>query len=586
MYTALFQYVNGPLSALSGLPPPPPVCILTHMLRTLRVKNLAIVENVRVEFDDGLNVITGETGAGKSIIAGALGLVLGDRADRNMIRAGEDKCGVEAVFELPDPSEIDALLDELGIQTCEDGRLIVRRIIATSGNGKNLVNDCPATLHALKQIGDLLVDLHGPHDHQSLLSQEFQLDLLDSFGHSWKQRAAYEDVYRALVELRSRGRDLEGDDEAVAQQIDFLKYQVKEIEQADLDDADEDELDREHTTAANATRILELSGAARETLTDGESPAFDALAFAQKQLTELAGIFDEATEWRGEAESIAVQIQELSNTINGAVQNIEADPQRLQWIEDRKALLHKLKRKYGGALDDIRGFAEQARQQLEDLESRGEKIRQIEGEIDRIQVELTQVGDRLSAARRKAAKSLGAAITVQLRDLGFAHGAFDVMLGPAEPGPAGRDEVEFGFAPNVGEPMRPLRAIASSGEISRVMLAVKAVLAEHDRIPVLVFDEIDTNVGGEMGNAIGDKMATVAANHQVLCITHLPQVAVHGKHHFVVAKAVAGGRTRTEITPLSATAKVEEIARMLGGRDSTSVALRHAKEMLDAHASG
>ena len=465
-------------------------------------------------------------------------------------------------------------------------RLIVRRIIATSGNGKNLVNDCPATLHALKQIGDLLVDLHGPHDHQSLLSQEFQLDLLDSFGHSWKQRAAYEDVYRALVELRSRGRDLEGDDEAVAQQIDFLKYQVKEIEQADLDDADEDELDREHTTAANATRILELSGAARETLTDGESPAFDALAFAQKQLTELAGIFDEATEWRGEAESIAVQIQELSNTINGAVQNIEADPQRLQWIEDRKALLHKLKRKYGGALDDIRGFAEQARQQLEDLESRGEKIRQIEGEIDRIQVELTQVGDRLSAARRKAAKSLGAAITVQLRDLGFAHGAFDVMLGPAEPGPAGRDEVEFGFAPNVGEPMRPLRAIASSGEISRVMLAVKAVLAEHDRIPVLVFDEIDTNVGGEMGNAIGDKMATVAANHQVLCITHLPQVAVHGKHHFVVAKAVAGGRTRTEITPLSATAKVEEIARMLGGRDSTSVALRHAKEMLDAHASG
>jgi len=567
---------------LSRLRLNPVLCILPLMLRTLRVKNLAIVENVRVEFDDGLNVITGETGAGKSIIAGALGLVLGERADRGMIRSGEDKCGVEASFELPDPSEIDTLLEDLGIQPCEDGRLIVRRIIAASGGGKNLVNDCPATLQALRQIGDLLVDLHGPHDHQSLLSQAFQLDILDSYGHLWKQRAAYEDIYHALVDLDSQREALDGDDEAVAEQIDFLKFQIKEIDDADLDGADEDALEQEHTTAANATRIMELAGAARDVLTDAEAPAFDALVFAQKQLSELAGIFTEADEWRSEAESIAVQIQELSGAINSAVQNIEADPQRLQWLEDRQAILHKLKRKYGGTLEEVRHFVKQTRTRLEDLETRGEKIKHIESEINRVRSDLVQLAERLSIARRKAAKALAKAITAQLHDLGFPHGAFDVVLGSKEPGPSGTDEIEFGFAPNVGESTRPLRSIASSGEISRVMLAVKAVLAEHDRIPVLVFDEIDTNVGGEMGNAIGNKMTAVAANHQVICITHLPQVAVHGKHHFVVVKTVAEGRTKTEITPLTDGNRVEEIARMLGGRDSTSVALRHAREMLKA----
>jgi len=552
------------------------------MLRTLRVKNLAIVENVRVDFGDGLNVITGETGAGKSIIVGALGLLLGERADRAMIRSGEEKCGVEAVFELPDASEVDALLEDLGIQPCENGKLIVRRIVAASGGSKNLVNDCPATLQALKLTGELLVDLHGPHDHQSLLHRNFQLDLLDSFGHLWKQRAAYEEVYRSLADLKSQRSALDDDDDSVAQQIDFLSYQVREIENADLDGADEEEVEREHTTAANASRILELAGGARDALTEGEGSAFDTLAYALKRFSELAGILDRAAEWRDEAESIAVQVQELSSTINSAVQGIDTDPERLQWLEDRKALLHKLKRKYGGTIDEVRLFAEQAGQRLRELESRGARIKEIEAELERVGGELAAAGDKLGLSRRKTAGSLAVAVTKQLRGLGFPHGAFEVMLHTVEPGPSGSDEIEFGFAPNAGEAMRPLRAIASSGEISRVMLAIKAVLAEHDRIPVLIFDEIDSNVGGEMGNAIGAKMAGVAANHQVICITHLPTVAVHGRHHFVVTKTVTGGRTRTSITPLSRESRVEEIARMLGGKDSTSVALRHAGEMLDA----
>jgi len=550
------------------------------MLETLRVKNLAIVENVRVEFGKGLNVITGETGAGKSILVGALGLVLGDRADRGMIRAGEEKCGVEASFQLPDPESVNAVLDNLGLQPCEDGTLLIRRIIASTGSGKILVNDGAATVQALKQIGDLLVDMHGPHDHQSLLSEEFQLDILDSFGHLWKERDKYAKAYRSMIELQARRHALDGDDQDVAQRIDMLSFQVKEIEDAELGDTDEDELQKEHTTVANAQRILELADGAVTALTGDESSAFNGLTAARTSLGELADLFEEGEEWRDEAESLVIQAQELSSSITRAAGGIEGDPARLQWIEDRVAAIHKLKRKYGETVAEILAFRDQAKQKLGDLQSRGEKIAEIEKELNGATKKVRSAGGALGKARRAAAGTLAEAITAELRDLGFAHGSFEVTVENADPRPSGTDEIAFAFAPNVGEPTRPLRAIASSGEISRVMLAVKSVLAAHDRIPVLVFDEIDTNVGGKMGNAIGEKLSGVAAQHQVLCITHLPQVAVHGSRHFGVAKEVRDDRTHTLIRPLDDNERTEEVARMLGGRDLTSVTIKHAEEML------
>jgi DNA repair protein RecN (Recombination protein N) len=555
--------------------------IFPPMLHTLRVRNLALVEDITVEFNTGLNVITGETGAGKSVIIGALGLLLGERADKSLIRAGAEQCLAEAAFNLPDSAAVDVILDEVGLPVCEDGQLLVRRTLSVNGTGKNFINDSATTLQVLKRVGELLVDMHGPYDHQSLLNTEFQLDILDAFGHLWETREGYETLYASFRDLQAQRRELEGTDEQdVTQQIDVLSFQIKEIEDAALVEGEDESIAREQVQVANAQRILELSEGIRNALMEGENSAFNGLAFAQKGLGELAPLVEPASAWRDEARSLTVQLQDLAGTIEHHVRNIEGDPRRLQWLEDRMALYHRLKRKYGGSVKDVLEHLGKAKSRLRALEGRGEHLAEIDRQIEGVRVKLGQVGGKLGKARRQAASKLAGTITLELRDLGFAHGAFAVDLTPEEPGPSGLDGIEFAFAPNAGEPARPLRAIASSGEISRVMLAVKAVLANHDSIPVLVFDEIDANVGGAMGTAIGAKLDTVGKHHQVLCITHLPQVAVRGGTHFAVAKEVVNGRTRTSIELLNEAQRVEEIARMLGGRDLTSVTLKHAREML------
>jgi len=551
------------------------------MLANLRIKNLAIVDDIRVDFGPGLNVITGETGAGKSIMANALGLVLGGRSDRSMVRSGAKQSSVEASFELADASGINAILADAGLDECEGGALIVRRIITSSGAGRNFINDCPTTVQTLKKVGNLLVDMHGPYDHQSLLNRDFQLNILDSYAHLEKLRASYRKDFDAWRELLRQRDAMDGDDQAVAQQIDLLSFQVKELEDADLDNLDEDELLAEHCRVANAGRILELTEGLVNALSEDDNSAFNAVAFAQRTIPELADLLDEAGEWRDELESVAIRLQELATAMAGAVQRIEQDPERLLWLEDRLALLQKLKRKYGSTVAEMQTFLEEARNRLRVLENREELLREIDGKIDAAHNKVLVSGKKLTKERQKFSGLLGNAITAHLRDLGFAHGQFSVELSALDvPNAHGLDAVDFGFAPNPGEPPRPLRSIASSGEISRVMLAIKAELANHDCIPVLVFDEIDSNVGGEMGNAIGEKMRAVAAGHQVICITHLPQVAVFGDRHLTVAKQVCEGRTSTSITEVKGDARTEEVARMLGGKDLTSVTLRHAAEML------
>jgi DNA repair protein RecN (Recombination protein N) len=560
--------------------------MLSIMLEQLKIRNLAIAETVEVQFSGGLNVITGETGAGKSLLVNALNLILGERADKTLIRAGAQDCTVEGEFALQDAAAVDAVLEALGVAPCEDGRLIIRRVISSSGSGRNLVNDSSTTLQTLKRLGSLLVDLHGPHDHQSLLDQSFQLQILDSYAGTGNLITAYQRVYDEMRALQRERQDLAGENDAeVAQRIDMLRFQVKEIDDAELDGIDEEELESELTRVANATRIIELANGVDTILSGDEGSVFDGVAAVQQRLSELGDILGEdAKAWQAEAQSIAVQVQELSSAVAGMAQSIEYDSDRLQWLEDRKALLYKLKRKYGGSLSAIMETVSAAREKLAKLESREARLDVIDEEIRKVRDRLEQEGAALRASRAKAARKLAKQVTGHLRDLGFAHGAFDVGLESAEPTRSGLDLAEYGFAPNAGEPMRALRAIASSGEISRVMLAIKAVLAGHDRVPVLVFDEIDANVGGEMGRAIGEKMAHVSKNHQVLCITHLPQVAVHGGAHFVVEKQVVNERTTTGIQHVTSDARIDEIARMLGGRESTSVTLDHAREMLQTAA--
>ncbi len=550
------------------------------MLVALRVKNLALVENVRLDFEPGLNVITGETGAGKSILMGALHLLLGDRADKKYIRAGADACGAEAVFKLTEPKALNELLEALGVAPCEEGQLIVRRIVKAAGGGQCLINDSPVTLQGLKQVGELLVDMHGPYEHQSLLSPAFQLEVLDAYGQLAEPRAAYQVVYAELTALEAERAELQGGDQDVAGQIDLLTFRVKEIEEVAPVAGEDEAVAAEHRTVSHAQRILELGDSVRKAVQEGEGSAFDLMAAAQRDLDELARLWPEAEEWKKEARSLAIQLQGLGEAITSALDRVEADPARLQWLEERLAAYQKLKRKHGGSVAEILLALAETKERLRKLQTRGERLAELEVRVAGARAQVLKKGRALGQRRREVGARLADAVTTELRELGFPHGAFAVDLHEGAPQSCGLDAISFGFAPNVGEPMRPLRDIASSGEISRVMLATKAVLAGHDRIPVLVFDEVDANIGGEMGNAVGRKLAQLGHCHQVLCITHLPQVAVHGDTHFAVAKRVRDGRTFTEVDRLDREARVEEVARMLGGRDLTKVTLQHARAML------
>lgn len=550
------------------------------MLISLRVKNLALVEEAEVEFKPGLNVITGETGAGKSVLIGALNLLLGERADRQFIRAGADVCSAEAVFHLGDSDSVDAVLEQYGLPACEDGQLILRRLIRASGASQHFINDSPVTLSVLKQLGEGLVDMHGPYDHQSLLSPAYQLDLLDAYGRSWPAREDYEKTFRHRQSLLEQRVALTGLGNDVSERLDLLAWRVREIEEVAPQLGEEDALKEEHRLIGSAHRVLELAGTITQRLSDSDASALNAVASTQKAIEELARLAPEAATWNDDLKSAAMTLRAVAEEAARLAEKAEADPARLEWLDKRLADYQRLKRKYGGSVESVLKTLEESRAELELLRSREERLKALDAELEQITQQLHRKAEKLSKARHDAAIRLAQAITAELRDLGFEHGRFTADLSPAEPTASGMDAIEFGFAPNLGEPVRPLRAIASSGEISRVMLAIKVVLASHDRIPVMIFDEIDANVGGEMGTAIGRKLAHVAQHHQVICITHLPQVAVFGAHQLAVRKSIRDGRTFTEVQALDDDARVEEIARMLGGRDISSVSLRHAREML------
>ncbi|MFO7534702.1 MAG: DNA repair protein RecN [Kiritimatiellia bacterium] len=550
------------------------------MLQSLRIRNLALVEELAVEFGPGFSVLTGETGAGKSIIMGALGLLVGERADKTLIRAGAEQCLVEAALHLSDPVPVDALLTELGLQPTDQGQLVLRRTLSAAGTGRTLVNDASISLQSLKRLGDLLVDMHGPHDHQSLLSPDYQLRLLDSFGRLDALLNPYATLYHERRELEARRHELEGDEQAFAREMDFLAFQVQELGDAKLEEGEDEALIKEHAGVAGAQQALEAATGLLDALSEGEASALQALAAVQQQLERLGAAVPQAAEWKEEARRTAIQVKELASSIASYAQSVDADPARLQWLEERMSLYHRLKRKYNASVPELLEQHQTARTRLHELQTRHERIAELAKQEAATLAKLRQAGLKLRTKRKETAGKLADAVTRQLRDLGFARAGFEVNMAETEPAPAGLDAVEFGFAPNPGEPFRPLRAIASSGEISRVMLAVKTVLAAHDRIPILVFDEIDANIGGETATAVGRKLAELAATHQVIAITHMPQVAVHGRRHYAVRKTVTGDRTRSSIDPLDDSARAEEIARMLGGKGLTTVVLQHAREML------
>jgi DNA repair protein RecN (Recombination protein N) len=546
------------------------------------VQDLALVQKTLLRFSPGLNVITGETGAGKSVLMGALHLILGARADKKVLRSGAEQGSVRGVFTLSEPDAVNALLEESGLDPCEEGLLILRRVVKSSGSGQQFINDAPVTLALLKQLGDLLVDMHGPYDHQSLLNPGTQRAIVDAAGVPASAKRSYAEAWSTLRDLQSRREDLQGDPSAFEEQLDLLRFRVKELEDAELEPDEEEALREEHTLAGNAQNILESVSGALQALEESEGNATDPLIAARRFLGGIQELHPEADTWLEETEQALRQVRELAISLRLAGEKMEADPARLDWLDQRLGLYSRMRRKYGPTVEEALNTLEESQQRLQELENREQLLADLEHDLANAAKEITQVGDGLREARLKAGKSIGTKILAQLIDLGFPHARFDISVTEAPPSATGADEIDFQFAPNPGEDIRSLKDIASSGEISRVMLAIKTLLADQDRIPVMVFDEIDANVGGEMGHAIGEKMALAGKTRQVISITHLPQVAVHGNHHLAVAKEVTDGRTYTRVHSLEGEERVQEIARMLGGTHKAKLSLDHARELLES----
>jgi DNA repair protein RecN (Recombination protein N) len=569
------------------------------MLTTLRIKNFALVADLTLELQSGCNVITGETGAGKSIIIGALNLVLGERADRSLIRSGEESCSVEAVFDVAKlKAPLKKFLEENGIEPCEENQLVLKRTFTASGANRQFVNGSPTTLATLATIGEWLVDIHGPHDHQSLLNPAKQLLILDAFGGLDREREAFGGLVRSRAAVEAEKAALVVDEKTYTQQLDLLRFQVQEISAARLQPDEDNSVGEEFNRASNAARLLQLSQAALDTLSENENSLLAQAGSVGRTLQELQRVDSGASDLAELHSQAAGALRELQAGLSRYAEKVEVDPARLATLEERLDLIHSLQRKYGATLAGVIAFGDEVKRKLQSLESRDAELARLNSALEKLDAELLNAGKKLSAARKKVIPQLDKAVGKQLEDLGFKQSKFGVgirsvgnevtslksngnqslLTSAPTTKSTGFDEIEFQFAPNPGEPAKPLRAIASSGEMARVMLALKTVLAAEDEIPVLIFDEVDANVGGETANAVGEKMKQIAAKRQVLCITHLPQVAAPADAHYVVTKQVKNGRTISEIELLGRKERVTELARMLGGQ--SDAARKHAEALL------
>ncbi len=543
------------------------------VLNLLRIKNLALVEQLEWQIAPGFTAITGETGAGKSIIIGALQLLLGERADKSLIRTGADTCTAEAIFTGKELQKLNPQLIEAGVEPSTDD-LIIKRTLSAAGNNRQFINGSPTTLSILKSIGDALVDLHGPHDHQSLLSADKQLDLLDSFARAEEQVEEYRKHFRQLQTLTAEHTALNTAETAREQELDLLRHQITEIDSANLVADEEDEIEKRYKLSSSSKRLIELASAAANKLSEADESVLSQLAETQRLLRELEKIDISTAELSSEHAAAAVQLSEIARSLSDYAEKLDLDPEQLAALEQRVSLFETLKRKYGGSIAEVIEFGRRAAERMQKIEGRDAELERLTKEIEKVRGQMNRAGDALRKLRAKAAPKLSETIRKNLADLGFRQSEFEAKLGALdEPRASGFDSVELLFSPNPGEPLKPLRVIASSGEISRLMLAIKSALAAHDAIPLLVFDEIDTNVGGEIAHAVGAKMQTLGREHQLICITHLAPVAAAASSHFVVTKDVVRGRTFSNLQEVAGKARREEIARMLGGKSESALQL-------------
>ncbi|RME69884.1 MAG: DNA repair protein RecN [Verrucomicrobia bacterium] len=553
------------------------------MLQSLRIRNLALLEAVELEFEQGFIGVTGETGAGKSILLGALSLLSGSRADKTIIRHGADFCEVEGTLHFTRPTASDALLDTLDLPPCEDGVLLIRRRIHASKPQRISVNGAQTTLANLQRIGEHWIDFHGPSEPRRLLKAEAQIELLDLFGKLTETAARYRDTFQHWKSLLAEIERLTSTTRLDTDQIDFLRGQIARIDSLDLDPEAIETLERDFTRLSRARELAELTAALAAGLT-GEAGLLDACAPLVRTARELASVDPSTAQLVARLESLAVEIEDLGQEFESLNGSLEFDEEAAADLQTRMATLQELRRKYGTDPAAILEAREELAKRIAEQADLDGILARLHQEAAAAEKAAREQASALRVARDKAGKALARKAQKLLSQLGFARAALEVAL-TLEPHlrPHGDARPEFQFAPNVGQPPQPLARIASSGELARVMLALKTVLAEVDDVPVLVFDEVDANVGGEIGRVVGSLMARIAARHQVFCVTHLPQVAAQASQHFLVEKTQDGRRTSVSIRSIheDTGTRIDELARMLGDRKAAS-ALAHARELLGA----
>ena len=548
------------------------------MIKWLNIKNLALVESVEVEFSPGFNTITGETGAGKSVIMGAISLLLGERAGKNMLRKGADKCEICAGLALKGAvaEQVAAILAKSEISSTPDEELLIKRTLTSSGS-RNFINDTPVTLQTLKSLGDILVDVHGPNEHQSLLKSSVQLTMLDDFGKLTNLRNKTSEHYRELQKVKNELEKLEANLPSPLE-AEHLRSIVASIESAEIDIPNDSQLNERHKLAANSKDILQFSANAAALLTDSEESILNQLSIIRRELTSLEKLnIPESSDFIPQCESLIEGVREFSFDIEKFASQIDMDEQEFMQMEERLLLLQTLKRKYGPTLEDVLKTQQEAADKLANMENYTYIREELQEKCRAAEEKLKQSCAILTEKRKKAAANLAKKLTAELKKLGFLKAEFQILFKETTPSARGADSIDFLFTANPGEEPNPLRKVASSGEISRVMLAMKTVLAESDSVPILIFDEIDVNIGGKTATTVGNELKKLGTTHQLICISHLPQVASAGNAHFRVEKSVKGTRTFTEIKRLSEIERLDEITRMLGGGKAAKL---HASELL------
>ncbi len=560
------------------------------MLRELAVQNLALIEDVRVELQPGFCAWTGETGAGKSLLLGALGQLLGERGSAELIRNGADELRVTGRFELATPGlkrEVETLLDT----TLDENEIILARRLNRNGRSQAYVNDQPVAVATLRQIGSLLVDIHGQRESQSLLQPAYQLQLLDSFGHLETPRQKYLVLADQLRQLRRQWKTLSAEQQQRQRELALLRFEREELDQAALEPGEVQELLKERERLLNAQSLQTLAAEGFGRLYDEDASVLEQLSKLQREAEGWCRLDSRLEEVVQRLGSLGSEIKDLAHTLRDLGQRWEADPQRLEEVESRLQLLRRLESKYRKSIDELIVYRLSLDEQESRLQQQEEDLEGLQEKIRTTYAQLKQAAADLSKQRRKAAGKLAQQTQQELLDLGMPDARLEAVLEPIPLGedpvageiPAwGADQLELTLAANPGEPARPLRKVASGGELSRTMLALKTVLAGHDQMSTLVFDEIDSNVGGRLGDILGQKLAALGQTHQVICVTHLPQVASYARNHWTIRKSKRANRTVTRITQLEESERLEELASMLRGESRGETTRQEAAAMLEA----